>query len=335
MHGIKIITLILVSISFLGCSNSGKAAKENLSLWADAESAAPGDVATEAVLGNFDADSAYRYVERQLAFGPRVPNTEAHVKAGDWLAAELRRHGAQVTEQTTWLKAFDGTMLNARNIYGRIPGKGEGAPLLLLAHWDSRPWADQDPDPAKHTLPVEGANDGASGVAILLEIARQLKQNPIDSPVDILFVDAEDWGTDGDDESWALGTKYFMENPPVKNYSPRAAILLDMVGGEGATFCREYFSERSAPELAEAVWQTAARAGYGDVFINKMGSAVMDDHVQLIKAGIPAIDIIDYRLEGGGGFSPRWHTAADNLEGISRQTLRAVGQTLISFLRNY
>ena len=300
---------------------------------AESESPAPGDVMTEAPLGDFDADSAYTYLEKQVNLGPRVPNTKAHRDAGDWLVAELQRHGLKVTEQKMQLKAFDGTVLDSRNIFGQFNTAAKER-ILLLSHWDSRPWADKDPDPAKRSLPVDGANDGASGVAVLLEIARVLSLNPIDKGIDILFVDAEDWGTEGDDESWALGTKYFVENPPIKGYSPQYAILLDMVGGDGATFCREYFSERSAPRLAEQVWQKAARLGYGEMFLNRMGSAILDDHVQLIKGGIPAIDIIEYHPESSNGFNPRWHTASDNLEGISKSTLEAVGATLIHFLRD-
>lgn len=327
----KTIYILLAGI-LLSCSgaNSGKVA-ENLSFLAESESAAPGDVMTEAVLGNFDADSAYTYLARQVAFGPRVPNTEAHRKTGDWLVAELQRHNAQVYEQKANIKAFDGTILNARNIFAQINPE-EGDRLLLLAHWDCRPWADKDPDPDKRNEPVDGANDGASGVAVLLEIARQLKENPTKKGIDILFVDAEDWGTDGDEESWALGTKYFVENPVVKGYSPRGAILLDMVGGDGALFCREYYSERAGGGLADIVWSAAKSLGYGNLFIDKMGSAVLDDHIQLIRAGIPAIDIIEYHPETG--FNERWHTSRDNLEGISKSTLDAVGKTLMHVIAN-
>lgn len=324
----------LVFLSIMSCgSNSNKQVAENLAFLAESESAAPGDVMTTATLGDFSADSAYSYIERQVSFGPRVPNTPAHAKTGDWLVAELNRHGAKVLEQKARLKAFDGTVLNARNIFASFNPEAKNR-VLLLAHWDCRPWADQDADPDKRKLPVDGANDGASGVGVLLEIARQLSLDPIDKGIDILFVDAEDWGEDGDDDSWALGTRYFANNPPVKDYSPQYAILLDMVGGDGATFCREYFSEQAAPNVSEAVWQTASKLGYGEIFINKMGSAVMDDHVELIKTGIPAIDIIEYRLEGSSGFNPRWHTSKDNLEGISKKTLDAVGTTLLAFIRN-
>ena len=316
----------------MGCgANASQKAAENMAFLAESESAAPGDVMTTAVLGDFNADSAYNYLAKQVAFGPRVPNTAAHREAGDWIAARMKGFGANVVEQKAELKAFDGTVLDARNIFAQINPELKDR-ILLLAHWDCRPWADQDSDPQNHSIPVDGANDGASGVAVLLEITRQLSVNPINKGVDFLFVDAEDWGAEGDDESWALGTKYFVNNLPVKGYSPRYAILLDMVGGEGAIFCREYFSERSASQISEELWHTASQLGYGEMFLNRMGTAVLDDHVELIKAGIPAIDIIEYHPGAESGFNPRWHTTSDNLDGISKTTLNAVGTTLIRHL---
>lgn len=313
-------------------SKAGSQARAEMAFLAESESASAGDVITSAPLVDFDADSAYAYVARQVEFGPRIPNTEAHRKAGDWLVAELKRHGATVIEQKTKLKAFDGTILDARNIFSQFNPQAPDR-ILLLAHWDSRPWADRDPDPAKRTLPVDGANDGASGVGVLLEIARQLSLLPSDKGIDILFVDAEDWGTEGDDQSWAMGARYFAKNPPVKRYSPQAAVLLDMVGGDGAIFCREYFSEHAAPRISEEIWQTAASLGYGSLFPNRMGSAILDDHVEMIKAGIPAIDIVEYHPEQENGFNSRWHTTSDNMDGISKETLKAVGTTLLTWLR--
>ena len=324
--------LMFLSIIAAACgAKADNSARADLAFIAESESVAAGDVMSSAPLVNFNADSAYAYVARQVEFGPRVPNTTAHRLAGDWISSELRRHGAKVTEQKMQLKAFDGTLLNSRNIFGQFNPDAKER-ILLLAHWDCRPWADKDPDPAKRSLPVDGANDGASGVGVLLEIARNLGAIPQDKGVDILLVDAEDWGTDGDEESWALGAKYFAENPVVKGYDPQGAILLDMVGGEGAVFCREYYSERSAPRLAEDIWQTAGAIGYGNMFLNRLGSAILDDHVQMIKAGIPAIDIIEYHPQEESGFNSRWHTASDNMDGISRKTLGAVGSTLLTWL---
>lgn len=279
----------------------------------------------------FDVDSAMSYIRRQTDFGPRVPNTEAHRKTAEWLASELQRHGAVVTETAFDAKAFDGTILHAVNIYGSYnPDLSDR--LLLLAHWDTRPWADKDPDPSRRHLPVEGANDGASGVAVLLELARQFSINNPQRGIDILFVDAEDWGTDNDEDSWALGAKYFVDNPPAHGYPPKEAILLDMVGGKDATFCAEYFSLRSAPELLRRVWATAESLGHGSFFPMRHGGAVTDDHVKLIENGIPTIDIIDFRPDQESGFPPQWHTVADTYDQIDPATIRAVGETVSAFI---
>lgn len=292
-------------------------------------SAQEAEVAESSAVPQFDADSAYAYVKRQVEFGPRVPNTEAHARTAVWLASELRRHGAQVVEQKADLKAFDGTVLKMTNIMGSYNPQATDR-LLLLAHYDTRPWADRDPDAANHSKPIDGANDGASGVAVLLEAARMLGAAKTDTGIDILFVDAEDYGTDGDDDSWAMGARYFAENPIKPGYRPSRAILLDMVGDTGASFPAEYMSRQAAPDLDDAFRAAAQRAGFADRFPRVMGGAVTDDHVQLIKQGIPAIDIIDYRR--GTGFCPTWHTLDDNLSNISRETLRAVGQSLFEFL---
>lgn len=278
----------------------------------------------------FSGDTAYAYVKRQVEFGPRVPNTSAHVSAGDWMVARLKQSGAEVHEQRADLTAFDGTVLHARNIFARFNPQVKEGRLLLLAHYDTRPWADQDPDPARRTSPADGANDGASGVAVLLEAARLIgEQNP-GRGIDILLVDAEDYGTDNNDESWALGARYFAETMRDLGWKPEKAILLDMVGGKDAVFPYEYFSRQSAIALDEDFRDAAAAAGYGQYFPEYFGGAVTDDHVELIKQGIPAIDVIEYSAETG--FNPAWHTHADNLDNISATTLKAVGQTLMQYI---
>lgn len=278
----------------------------------------------------FSADSAYSYVAKQVEFGPRVPGSEAHAECGDWLVMKLKHTGADVSEQETTLTTFDGVKIPMRNIFARF-NPNEDNRILLFAHWDTRPWADQDPDPSKHHTAIDGANDGASGVAVLLELARVISLDSIAEGIDILLCDAEDWGTENNDESWAMGSRYFAQNLPAKDYMPKAAILLDMVGAPDATFMREYFSQQANPALAEEIWAIGNSLGYGDIFVNRIGSAVNDDHVELIKAGIPAIDIIDYR-ENQGFFSG-WHTTADNIDAISPSTLEAVGKILETYIR--
>ena len=179
-----------------------------------------------------------------------------------------------------------------------------------------RPWADEDPDDSNHKKAIDGANDGASGVGVLLEAARIFGQQNPETGIDILFVDSEDYGTEGDDTSWALGARYFAENPIKPGYRPAQAILLDMVGGKGAVFPAEYFSRQAAPGLDDAFRAAAAKPDQG--------------HVELIKQGIPAIDIIDYRVNEG--FCPTWHTMADNIDNIDKESLRAVGETLLHFI---
>lgn len=279
----------------------------------------------------FSADSALRSVQTQMDFGPRVPNTDSHRECARYLQTELARHGAEVVVQKAVLTAFDGTPLQAYNIMGSYNPAASDR-ILLLAHWDTRPWADEDPDPANHSKPVPGANDGASGVGVLLEIARQLGLKNPGKGVDILFVDAEDWGSHDDDTSWALGADYFVKHPVKPGYAPKEVILLDMVGGKNARFYREYLSQRNAPGLMDRVWNAARAAGFADRFPNAIGGAVTDDHVKFLEAGYEAIDIIEYNPDSSSGFNPTWHTVSDNMDAIDPLTLRVVGQTVLTYI---
>ena len=320
MRAMLIPLIAAISCACTASSGSGAAADSS------AQEDAPAAVVPAM---DFNADSAYTYIARQLEFGPRVPNTEAHRRAGEWLASELRRHGAVVTLQKADLHAFDGTTLHATNIIGQFNPEAADR-VLLVAHWDSRPWADADPDESRRSEPVMGANDGASGVGVLLEMARLAGIATPQRGLDILFVDAEDWGDEGIEESWALGARYFTEHPFRPGYLPSEAIIVDMVGGENAVFPREFFSQQGAPGLVDRIWGVAHAAGYADRFPNRMGGAITDDHVQFLAAGIPAIDIIQYSEPTG--FHPAWHTTGDTLGVISTPTLKAVGQTLTNYI---
>jgi len=287
----------------------------------------------------FNEDSAYYYLAGQLAFGPRVPNTEGHKACGDYLVEKMRSFGGTVTEQPMQLKAFDGSLLDARNIIVSFhPEKTRR--ILLFAHWDTRPWADEDPDPQNHNKAIPGANDGASGVAVLMELARHLGTTTSTSlGVDIILFDAEDYGQpswfDGIrvEDSWCLGSQYWAKNPHIKNYSAEYGILLDMVGAKNAVFAKEYFSLRYAAPIVNKVWNTAARIGYSKYFENTEGGAITDDHLYINRlAGIPSINIIDYRSDSPNGFYPYWHTLEDNLDKIDKNTLKATGQTLLEFI---
>lgn len=287
----------------------------------------------------FNADSAYRYVQNQVDFGPRVPNTEAHKKCGDYLADELRRFGAKVYEQEAVVRAYDNTGLEIRNIIGSFDSENKKR-VLLFAHWDSRPYADHDPDPANHRKPIDAADDGGSGVGVLLEIARQIGMALPDTGVDIVFFDAEDYGTpefidDYKPDTWCLGTQFWTKNPHVPGYRADFGILLDMVGGKGATFFKEQLSTMYAAPIVELVWNTARNLGYGKYFIQAAGGAITDDHQYVISGmNIPCIDIINYDPDTEEGFAPYWHTVNDTMENIDRETLKAVGQTVLEVVYN-
>jgi hypothetical protein len=305
------------------------------------EAAAPAasEAESAAKFPTFQADSAYHFIERQMAFGPRVPGTETQPVAAEWLASELRRLGADVHVQTGTVTAYDGTRLPIYNIIGSYNPEARRR-VLLLSHWDSRPVADHDADPAKRRDAVPAANDGASGVGVLLELARLFQAQAPKVGVDILLVDAEDYGApeswtgEHREEDWALGTQYWCRQPHVAGYQADYGILLDMVGAADATFYYEYFSSRYAGSIMKQIWKTAARLGHGSYFIPKDGGAITDDHyfVNLI-AGIPTVDIIHTDpASSNGAFYEHWHTTEDTLDKISRSTLQAVGETLVHVL---
>lgn len=323
--GMKIMSILLTMSLAMSMGCGGKAVATSA---AQGEAEVSNGVTSE--VPQFNADSAYVYLKRQVDFGPRVPNSSSHSACGDWLVAELERRGAEVHQQRADLRAFDGTVLKARNIFVRFNPDVKENRLLLLAHYDTRPWADQDEDDSKHQQPIDGANDGASGVAVLLEIARVIAADNPGKGIDILFCDAEDYGTDNNDESWAMGARYFAQNMRANGWNPSHAILLDMVGGKNAKFPYEYFSRQAAPQLDKEFRDAAASAGYASYFPQEFGGAVTDDHLELLKQGVKAIDIIEYDKETG--FNPAWHTTQDNLDNISVETLRAVGQSLVQYI---
>ena len=288
----------------------------------------------------FDADSAWVFVENQVKFGPRVPNSEAHVACGNYLASELKRFGAQVYEQEATLTAYNGTQLKAKNIIGSYNPENSKR-VLLFAHWDSRPYADHDKDPANHKKPIDGADDGASGVGVLLEMARQFSIKSPAIGIDIIFFDAEDYGTpefvkEYKENTWCLGAQFWAKNPHVKGYKADFGILLDMVGAKNASFFKEATSMRYAPQIVELVWSTARDLGYGKFFINAEGGAITDDHQYVILGrNIPCIDIIYTDPESDNGFGPHWHTQNDTMDNIDRETLKAVGQTVLQVVYNH
>lgn len=283
----------------------------------------------------FDADSAYSFVAKQVAFGPRVPGTKAHMSCGDWLVARLKASGAEVVEQTGTVISFNKERLPLRNIIARFhPERTER--VLLFAHWDTRPFADKDDE--RMNEPIDGANDGGSGVGVLLEIARHLSAKEHGPGVDILLTDVEDHGQpsgamafdENSIDTWCLGSQYFAKNPHVPGYTARFGVLLDMVGAKDALFYQEALSMQFAPAIVRKVWKTAAAIGYGDRFIQETKYFVgIDDHIPVNeKLRIPSIDIIQYD-PATQAFGPYWHTHDDSMEVIDPATLKAVGQTVL------
>ena len=334
---------LLVALLFANCGGAPKeSAVEKHQSVGTAMQSAQETVEPVAIVPIFDADSAYGFVERQVAFGPRVPGTVTHRKCGDWLVDKLRSYGAEVLTQNVDLKAYNGDILKARNIIAQFqPEKQER--IMLCAHWDTRPWADSDPDKANHYKPIPGANDGGSGVGVLLEIARQLSMTPTTVGVDIILFDAEDYGLHDNDvsryasnrHSWALGSQYWSYFPHVAGYSPRYGILLDIVGAPNSVFCQESYSLHFAAGVVRKVWQWAAKAGYSTYFSNEEGGAITDDHLYVNStAGIPCIDIINYDPESPNGFGPYHHTMKDDMDWIDAETLKAVGQTVLTAIYN-
>ena len=303
----------------------------------DRQSAATdSQTSTTAVLGAFNADSAYNFIAQQVAFGPRVPGTQGHTMCRDYIVNTLRRVGADsIIVQNATVKAYTGETLPISNIIAGFNTENARR-ILLVAHWDTRPWADMESSTELRNQPITGANDGGSGVGVLLEIARNLAQKRPGVGVDLLFVDAEDYGSnDGfgtHADSWCLGSQYWVENivPYSADNLPVYGILLDMVGGRDARFHYEAYSLHHAETPTLKVWSEAERLGYGDRFIKAIGGAATDDHVVLTKGGIPTTDIIEINNVETSTFPPTWHTHSDNLENIDRATLKAVGETVLN-----
>lgn len=288
------------------------------------------EVSTPAPSANlpFSADSAYHFIEQQVAFGPRVPNTAAHDSCALYLERKLESYGAKVEKQETTVTAYDSTKLHITNIIGSF-NPDEKERILLIAHWDTRPVADKDPVPSLQKKPILGADDGGSGVAVLLEIARLMQLKQSTKGIDILFVDAEDYGTENVEDSWCLGSTYWSNHPHVANYQAKYGILLDMVGGKNAVFRWEGFSKEHAISVLENVWNTAASLGYGKYFVQADGAYLTDDHVTIIrKRKIPTIDIVNYDPNRAKGFGDYWHTHNDNMQAIDKNVLQAVGNTV-------
>lgn len=330
----RILNLLLCLFVLAACGGQPAGKKE--------PAAMPVAVEPAAIVPIFDGDSAYGFIARQVAFGPRVPNSTSHAECGNYLVEKLKGYGAEVVTQDVNLKAYNGDILKARNIIAQFQPENPKR-ILLCAHWDTRPWADSDPDEANRYKPLPGANDGGSGVGVLLEVARHLASVPSKVGVDIVLFDAEDYGLHENDSrmwesnrhSWALGSQYWSMNPHKPGYSARYGILLDIVGAPASKFCYEGYSTHYASDIVMKVWNWADKLGYSNYFVKEEGGTITDDHYYVNRVlGVPCIDIINCDPDSPNGFGPYHHTMKDNMDWISPETLKAVGQTVMTVIYN-
>ncbi|MDO4692108.1 MAG: M28 family peptidase [Porphyromonadaceae bacterium] len=292
------------------------------------------DKQTAAFVSAFDADSAYRFVSEQVAFGPRVPGSRGHRDCGDWMVDKLRGWGYQIIEQGFNGKDYFGKPIQGRNIIATLAPEAPTR-VLLMAHWDTRAVADYDPEHRRRSEPILGADDGGSGVGVLLELARQHALQHTGVELDFVFFDLEDGGSNGDNDSWCLGSQHWSKHPHQTDYRADFGILLDMVGAKKAKFYWEGYSKAYASPILYKVWEEARALGFGDYFVSANGGDMIDDHVPVIKnRGISSIDIINYNPHSHQGFGAHWHTHGDNMNIIDRKTLEAVGKTVHTMLRN-
>lgn len=324
----KKITLIsLVLLSIVSCDN-----KQNSKPVTQTASQVK-----QVVIPDFNADSAYNYVKKQLEFGPRVPGSEAHKQCAEWFIDFFNEKADTVYVQDFRTRLYNGNGIDGKNIIAAFNPEAKKR-ILLAAHWDSRPFADHDPDEKNWNTPIDGANDGASGVGVLMEIARLMKETPTNVGVDIILFDLEDYGAPYylnlmTNDDWALGSQYWSKNPHIYNYRAYFGILLDMVGAPNAKFPKEYYSQQFAPALSNDVWRIAREIGYSDYFTNELGHPINDDHIYVnVHARIPMIDIIHLENNSESSFYPYWHTVKDNIEQIDPKTLGMVGDVVVNVI---
>ena len=282
---------------------------------------------------DFNSDSAYFFVEQQVSFGPRVISSKAWDNCSKYLTNKLESYNAKVIVQQAPITTYDQKKHTLRNIIGSYSPKKNNR-IALFAHWDSRHVADYDT--INTSKPNLGANDGGSGVGVLLEIARNINLKNPKIGVDIIFFDAEDYGQPENskfptmNDSWCLGSQYWSKNPHKQNYFAKYGILLDMAGGKDAEFWQEGISSYYASNIIKKVWDVAHNIGYSNFFIYKKSPQIMDDHYYVNTiTGIPTIDIIEYDPFSKTNFNKHWHTHADNMNNVDKETLKSVGQTVM------
>ncbi|MCA0425982.1 MAG: M28 family peptidase [Bacteroidetes bacterium] len=280
----------------------------------------------------FNADSAYIFVEKQVGFGHRFPGSKGHKACADWMHKTFELYADKVYNQEGEAKNWDGKMIKLRNIIASFNPDAKER-IMISAHWDSRPYADHDPEPGNHNTPILAADDGGSGIAVMLEMARAMAVSKPSIGVDFVCFDAEDLGKPDYEDSYCLGSQYWARKPHLPDYKARYAVNLDMVGAKGARFVWEGFSVRNAENVLRKIWDLGVQMGYSNYYFYYQGGAITDDHYYVNKLrGIPAVDIIHFSESTPSGFPAHWHTLGDNMAVIDRQTLKAVGEPLLEVI---
>lgn len=330
----KLTFISLLLLLFVSCEDTKKTQSRRV-----AESQSQSQSQSQTV-PDFNADSAYYYVKQQLDFGPRVPESEAHAQCVDYFIDFFNDKADTVYVQNFRTRLYNGKGIDGKNIIASFNPNAKKR-ILLAAHYDSRPFADHDPDKKNWNTPIDGANDGASGVGVLMEIARLLKDNPTKTGIDIILFDLEDYGAPAyenvmTNDDWALGSQYWSKSPHIYGYRAYFGILLDMVGASNPKFPKEYYSQQFAPSLSNDVWRIARELGYSDYFTNEIGHPINDDHIYVnVNANIPMIDIIHLENNEDSSFYPHWHTLKDNIEQIDPKTLGMVGNVVMNVIYKF
>ncbi len=316
--------LALILVAFLvSCNNNQNTSTDR------ATTVAPKDININ--IPSFDADSAYSFLKTQVDYTPRTPGSKAHDKCAEYLSGKLKSYNLSVVVQHGNVTAYDAKQYNISNIIGSYKPELKNR-ILLLTHWDSRPRADLDS--VDTDKPIDGADDGASGVAVLLEVARQLNIAKPNYGVDIFFSDLEDDGENNNNESWCLGTQYWIKHPTIVNYNPSFGILLDMVGGKNPLFPMEGTGMHFAPSFIQKVWDLAGKLGFSEYFTEEKTGTTIDDHFFINRdAHIPCIDIVHYE-PANRDYPYYHHKHSDNMSVIDKNTLKMVGQVVLAVILN-
>ena len=288
---------------------------------------APSTDYTQVVVPEFNADSAYSYAAAQVSLGNRIPGSKAWEQCSEYIVAQMSRWCDTVIVQPFKATLWDGNTVPGKNIIASLNPKAAKR-VVLAAHWDSRMWADHDPDEGNTRKPVPGANDGASGAAVLMEMARAMSQMPPSVGVDFIFFDVEDqgqpeWADSYEDNTWCKGSQYWAQNRHVPAYNAVYGVLFDMVGTTQPRYTKEQVSRYYAPGLTDKIWSVAAALGYGNIFVAQNTDPILDDHMYVNQiAGIPMVDIV--QNSGTTSFFTHWHTTTDNLDNLSAESMRIV-----------